>query len=371
MGASAGLRCRQAVPGALTQGTAERIQLGRWAYVRFAAPHRGIPRGTAVFADAVIWGYPEIGRLLRLDSGLRRQFRAPFWVEEKVDGYNVRLFQAQGDVLALTRRGYLCPFTTDRLPDLLDLRVFAERPDLVLCAEVAGPDNPYTESSPPYVTEDVRLFVFDVMRKDAPQLLPQAERLQLLQAYGLPGVPQYGRYEVGDVEALKALLRRLDAEGREGVVLKEDGPEPRRAKYVTGSTTLRDLQTTAAAMAQLPPEYYTQRLLRLALFLDEHDMAGRRQLAGALGEGLIEGLLQAVRQYRHHGKVLRTFRCRFRQEANAALFTRSLRRLLGEAQVQLRGLRQEGAFYVLEFDKILPRATGVFAQLLGGGLVFD
>ncbi|GIX49741.1 MAG: RNA ligase [Candidatus Tectimicrobiota bacterium] len=361
----------QLVLQALEEQRATTECVGSWRYLRF--PHRthGIPRGTAVFDGDVIWGYPEIGRILRLEAGIREQFRAPFWVEEKVDGYNVRVFQHRGQVLALTRRGYLCPFTTDRLPDLLPLRIFAEHPDLVLCAEVAGPENPYNESHPPYVTEDVQLFVFDMMRKNDPHFVPHGERLALQQAYGLPSVPHYGRFELRDLERLKALLRWLNAEGREGIVLKEDSPRDQRAKYVTANACLHDIQVTAMSLLQLPPEFYTQRLLRLVLFLDEAELADSPALCAALGEAFIAGLRQALAQYRQHHKVFRTFRCRFRQEANAQLFIQSLRRLLGHPHVRQRRLAREGAWYVLEFDKVLPKETSMLGHLLGGGMVFD
>ncbi len=308
---------------------------------------------------------------MRLETGLREQFSAPFWVEEKVDGYNVRIFKHGEAILALTRRGYICPFTTDRLPDLLPLQIFADHPDLVLCAEVAGPENPYNESYPPYVTEDVRLFVFDMMRKNAPHLLSHDERTHLLHTYDLPSVAQYGKFQASDVAALKELLLQLNAERREGIVLKEDSPRLKRAKYVTSNASLNDLRVTAMHMLQLPPEFYTQRILRLVLFLDEAGLPCSPELYAELGEALIAGLLQAIRQYQQHHKVFRTFRCRFRHEANAVLFMQALRKLLGHPHVRQRRLVQEGAWYILEFEKVLPRETSMLGHLLGGGMVFD
>jgi putative ATP-dependent DNA ligase len=362
---------QQAIHRALSLNEARPTRLGHWHYLRFADGCHPITRGTTVFQEEVIWGYPEIGRILRLATGLREYFQAPFWVEEKVDGYNVRIFKHGETVLALTRRGYICPFTTDRLPDLLDTRIFAEQPDIVLCAEVAGPENPYNEGYPPYVTEDVRLFVFDVLRKNTSCFLPHAERMQLLQAYGLPSVTQYGKHQASDLETLKTLLLRLDAEGKEGVVFKEDSVRDQRAKYVTGHTNLRDLRVTAMNFLQLPPEYYTQRVMRLVLFLEEAGLTGSPALYADLGEALIEGVFQAIRQYQQHQKVFHTFRCRFRRQANALLFMQSQRRLLGAAHVRQRRLHKVGDFYHLEFDKVMPRETSLLRHILQGGLAFD
>jgi putative ATP-dependent DNA ligase len=346
-------------------------QLGRWDYLRFSRKFRFIPEGTVVFGGNIIWSYPKIGRILRLDTGIQAQFASPFWAEEKIDGYNVRLFRHGDDVLALTRRGYICPFTTDRLHDLLDRQVLQEQPELVLCAEVAGPENPYNEGSPPSIVEDVQLFVFDVMRRNRPDFLPHREKLQVLETYGLPGVPQFGRYRTTDLESLNELVLKLDREGREGLVLKEDSPRNRRIKYVTGRSNLSDIQVSEGSIQQLPPEYFLHRILRLALFIEEHGIAPTPAVYQELGKSLLSGTLDAIRQYQEQHKVCHTYRCRFRERANAELLLHSLEHLLGKGQVRLRRLEQEGEFYRLEFAKVLPRPTGLLGHVLGGGMVFD
>ncbi|MDQ2693930.1 MAG: RNA ligase [Pseudomonadota bacterium] len=346
-------------------------RIGPWEYLQFTGKYKSVPEGTVVFGDTVIWGYPRIGRILQLDTGIPSQFAGPFWVEEKIDGYNVRLFRHGPDTLAVTRRGYICPFTTDRLDDLLDTRLLEERPELVLCAEVAGPENPYNEGSPPFIREDVQLFVFDVMRKDHPGCLPYREKTDLLEQWRLPAVPRLGRFGPDELAAVKEIILRFDGEGREGIVLKEDAPRDRRVKYVTGSSNVVDIRVNEGNIQQLPAEYFMHRILRLALFLEEHGIEPTPVLCRRLGESLINGTLAAIGQYRQRSKVYHTFRCRFRQRANAELMMRDIRQRLGKYQVRRRRLKKIDGYYVLEFDKVLPRTTGLFAQLLKGGLVFD
>jgi putative ATP-dependent DNA ligase len=346
-------------------------RIGPWEYLRFSHKFQCFSEGTAVFGRQFIWGYPKIGRILRLEPGLRVQFGQAFWVEEKIDGYNVRIFRQGDEILALTRRGYVCPFTTDRLQDLLDRRIFEERPELVLCAEVAGPENPYNEGSPPFIQEDVQLFIFDLMRQNRPGFLPYREKRQLLETYGLPGVPTFGRYRAGDREALNRLARRLDQEGREGLVFKEDSAHDHRVKYVTGRINLSDIRVSEGGFQQLPPEYFLHRILRLALFLDEHELVPTAALYQELGRSLLAGTLDAIHQYQARHQVCHTFRCRFRRRANAELFLQALEHLLGRGQVRQNRLEQVGDFYQLEFAKILPRATGLLGHVLGGGIVFD
>jgi len=94
---------------------------GDLEYLRFTDDFKDIPRGTVLLKDTILWGYPHIGRIFQLSTGIREQFEGPFWVEEKVDGYNVRVFTHNGDVYALTRGGYVCAFTTDRVRDFVNL----------------------------------------------------------------------------------------------------------------------------------------------------------------------------------------------------------------------------------------------------------
>ena len=340
-------------------------------YLRFSDDFKDIPRGTAIFQDTVIWGYPHIGRIFMLEKGLKEQFKNPFWVEEKVDGYNVRVFKVGDRVIALSRGGYICPFTTDRLPDFIDLKFFEDNPDLILCAEVAGPENPYIEESPPFVEEDVRFFVFDIMRKNEQGFLSQEEKLKLIENYSLPSVEVFGKFQREDVGELKELLLRLNEEGREGVVFKEESEENRRAKYITSYANLSDIKVTTKNMLQLPPEYYTNRVLRLVLFMEEEGIERTEHLYEELGRAFIDGLFEAIEQFKREHKVYRTFRCRFRSRDNAVALMELLHRTSRHIQVIERELKQEGDYWILTFDKVFLNMTGLLGHLLSGGLVFD
>ena len=340
-------------------------------YLRFSDDYKDIPRGTALFQDTVIYGYPHIGRLFFLEKGLKEQFKKPFWVEEKVDGYNVRIFKLGNQIVALSRGGYICPFTTDRLSDFIDTKFFEENPDLILCAEVAGPENPYIEESPPYIEEDIRLFVFDIMRKGKEEFLPQDEKLSLIERYRLPSVEVLGKFTPEDIQELRRILFRFNEEGKEGVVFKEDSPENKRAKYITSSANLNDIKVTAKNMLQLPPEYYTNRILRLVLFMEEEGIERTEHLYEELGRAFIDGLFEAIEQFKREHKVYRTFRCRFRNKEMALAQMELLRRSSKHIQVIQRDLRKEENYWILSFDKVFLNMTGLLGHLLGGGIVFD
>lgn len=356
---------------ALARGKARREQHEGLEYLRLIDDFQGLHKGAVQLPDLWIGGYPRIGRIYRLEQGLRQQFEAPFWAEEKIDGYNVRVICYKGQVLAFTRSGYLCPFSTDRAPELMDPAIFAEHPDLVLCAEIAGPENPYTEGGPAFVPEDVRAFVFDLMRVNQSGFVPVAEKMALTGCFGLPTPQSLGRFSGAEWPRLGELLKQLDAEGREGVVLKEDSPRNRRVKYVTRFSGLYDVWVRASDMVELPGDFFTGRVLRLALFVDEAGMAQDEQLSRDLGNALLERLFQSVAQFKRDGRVYHTFRCRFRQRENAEAFLEHIHRILGHTYVVRRTLEAQGAYWVLEFDKEVPKLTGLLHQLFQGAAVVD
>ena len=342
-------------------------------YLRFSDDYKDIPRGTVIFKDFVIWGYPHIGRIFLFETGLKEQFEAPFWVEEKVDGYNVRIFKYGDSYYALSRGGFICPFTTDRLPDLLDLKILDDNPELVICAEVAGPENPYIEEHPPYVKEDVQLFIFDFMKKNSQEFLSHEEKMELIKRYNLPSVNVVGKFTSSeeDIKKIKEILKKFNDEGREGVVFKEDSPRNKKAKYITSYANLMDIKINAKNMLQLPPEYYTNRILRLVLFMYEEGIERTEHLYEELGRAFIDGLFSALEQFQKEHKVYRTFSCKFRKKENAIALLELLSKTSKHIQVKQRRLEQEGDYWRLEFDKIYLNMTGLLGHLLSGGIVYD
>jgi putative ATP-dependent DNA ligase len=364
---------RAALNTAIERGKASRHRFGRLSYVRFTDDIGAVARGSVLFSDGtLIGGYPPIGRIQVLSTGLPEQFDGPFWVEEKVDGFNVRILRHGDEVLALSRGGYICPFSTDRLPDLLDLAVFETEPDLVLCAEIAGPGNPYIEGHPPNVAGDVSLFVFDLMRPGEPGFLPQREKMALLKRHALPSVEIFGRFTPDDADAIAALILRLDEENREGLVFKPEREGARRAKYVTGSSNIYDISLSSEALTDLPPAYFVNRLMRMALFIDEHGQRGSAEIEGRLGRAFLEGLYRGIDSARDPGRVSHHFRCRFRHKENAERFIHHLELTGGErVRFPKNAPYREGDYWVLAFERIHQRMTGALKHHLLGGSRFD
>ncbi len=216
-------------------------------YVRFRDSARGFRRGTVVFENGdVVLGFPYIKRVVQLERGIKRVFKnRPFYVEEKVDGYNVRVVKVRDKVLALTRGGFLCPFTTERILDFINEEFFRDYLNLVLVGEMAGPESPYLVEGPPYVKEDIQFFLFDIQEKGTGRSIPAEERYKLAEEYGIPQVERFGLYDRSRIEELYELIERLSRERREGIVMKT--PDMKRiAKYVTPYATINDIKIRLA-----------------------------------------------------------------------------------------------------------------------------
>jgi len=363
---------RKILDEALARGKAERCRFESLEYLRIRDDFGGERRGTVLLPDGRrLPGYPSIGRIQSLAHGLRRQYAEPFWAEEKIDGFNVRIARHGDRLYAFSRGGFVCPFSTDRVPDLLDAAVFDAEPDLVLCAEIAGPDNPYLEGSPPQVTEDVALFVFDALYAGDGRLLDPPAKAALGERHGLPMVRSFGRFTAAEQESLRGILRRLDVEGSEGLVFKGEG-EGGRTKYVTGRSNIADISLCSEQLLDLPPEYFTNRLLRLALYADELGTPDAAALERDLGRAFLVGLERAVARSREFGRVGHRFRCRFRERRNAEHFIAHLAATAGRrVRIAEDSPHREGGYWVLEFERILQRMTGTLASVLAGQARYD
>jgi putative ATP-dependent DNA ligase len=170
---------------------------------------------------------------------------------------------------------------------------------------------------------------------------------------------------------VREVVAELDAGGREGIVIKEAAPGTHRTKYVTAWSGVYDIAVRAADTVELPGDFFTGRILRLVLYLDE---AGRRadpELERDLGAAFLHGLVESVERFKRDGHVYHDFRCRFRRRENALAFMEHLRAILGHTHVVQTGLSEEGGLWVLEFAKEVPKLTGLLHQLFRGAAIVD
>ena len=95
--------------------------------LRFDKEISHIERGTVLYEKdssfETIMGFPKIRRAMVLDPTIKKHFSGleKVAVEEKMNGYNVRIAIAKDEILAITRSGYICPYTTQKAKEKLNL----------------------------------------------------------------------------------------------------------------------------------------------------------------------------------------------------------------------------------------------------------
>ncbi|RLF92263.1 RNA ligase [Thermococci archaeon] len=342
-------------------------------YLRFKDSAGKLRRGTVVFnEEEIILGFPHIKRVVNLEEGIRRAFRnREFYVEEKVDGYNVRVAKVMDRIVAITRGGFICPFTTERITDFVPQEFFKDHPNLVLVGEMAGPESPYLVEGPPYVKEDIEFFLFDIQEKITGKSLPVEERLRLAEEYEIPHVEVFGKFTRNDLGELHELIEKLSREGREGIVMKS--PDMKKiVKYVTPFANINDVRIGARVFYELSPGYFTSRISRLAFYVAEKRIKGEelRKLAEDLGMALLQPLVESILDVEQGDDIAEIFKIRVKKIETAYKMVTHFEKLgLNIEIVDIEELNN--GMWRVTFKRIYSDATSEIRELIGGKAFVD
>jgi len=256
-----------------------------------------VERGTVLIEGEVVRGFPKVPRTLVLSEGVQRYFDDEVVVEEKMNGYNTRIARIGGEKLAFSRSGIVCPFTTRfltrRYGEELDA-VLDEHPDMTVCCEMIGRDNPYTAHDYDEVKSlDIR--VFDVRDARTGEPFPVEERRALCDEHGLPSVPFYGTHPVEDApEEVHDAIQELDERGREGVVMKTPDVS-QQLKYTTSAANQGDLTFAFSLPFDYGQDFMFRRIIREAFQSHEYDdTEEHEERARSLGESVLGSMVETV-----------------------------------------------------------------------------
>ena len=270
-------------------------------YRALSDARHGLERGTALVGGTVVRGFPSIPRTLVLDPGVPEFFDGRLAVEEKLDGFNVRVAALDdGEPYAFTRGGYICPYTTERARALLDLdRFFADHPEKMLCAEFVGPETPYTDHDYRDV-ESHDVIVFDVRDRVTGEPTPVERRRGIAAEYDFRQPDLFGIYDADDAPAgVREVVEELDREDREGVVMQSlDGRN--LLKYTTSAQHHDDLAYAFSLPFDYGRDFMFPRLIREGFQAVEFgdDESELRERAHALGESILYPMVETVRAVR-------------------------------------------------------------------------
>jgi len=328
------------------------------ALLRFDKEISGIERGTVVYEKdggfEKILGFPKIRRAMVLEPTLKKQFRKirSLAVEEKMNGYNVRVAKIKGEVIALTRSGYICPYTSERAKVKLNLEFFDKHPNLVLYGEMVGPDNPYVPKTS-YEIESIKFFIFDVREKNTGKPLPIALRRKLLKSYGFFQVKLFGEFPLEKAPAeIKKIIQQLGKIEHEGVVIKDPEMLLPPIKYTSSQSNCSDLQHAFLFYNETGRDYMLSRIVREGFQTVEWNESEKdfEKRCMQLGKSILSPLRKSIQDVKEKRRLFEEGRIRVRELETARCFEEYLKRLGVEASFEEP--KPVGEEFLIEIKKI-------------------
>ncbi|MEM0020647.1 MAG: RNA ligase [Fervidicoccaceae archaeon] len=295
-----------------------RASYNDFEYLVFRRDLGPYPEGTTVifhndYEPAVIPGYPQIARILILNKAVPQHFKDLVVVEEKMNGYNVRVVEYAGKLLALTRGGFICPYTTHRLERIFREREVDELDGHIVFGEVVGEENPYTRYSYPEC-RDFCFYVIDIMKNRS--FLPVDSKKEFCESKGLDCVRELARVKKDEVEKIWEIIKKMEVERREGVVLKDPFNRVPPLKYTTSTTNIGDIAEGMKFLFDEGKTYIFPRVLR-EIFKNFEESSPKEVLserARMLGEALLLEPIEAIRKVNLGEAVAEEFVLKFYSE---------------------------------------------------------
>jgi putative ATP-dependent DNA ligase len=231
--------------------------------LRFEKAVSGIEAGTVVFDNnEIVYGYPKIRRAMMLSPAIRRHFSDGVIVEEKMNGHNVRVARVNKSVVALTRGGFICPYSTEVAKGQIPPEIFRDHPDLVLCGEMVGPKNPYVPKEV-YQAKSMDFYLFDTSRKGKREMEGSLKTHAIAEEYGIRSVRLFGEFGLDEAaEKIKEIIKDLGARGREGVVIKDPANLASPIKYTSSESNCKDLEFAFRYYSDYGQDFFFSRVVR-------------------------------------------------------------------------------------------------------------
>jgi putative ATP-dependent DNA ligase len=297
--------------------------------LRFEKETSGIEAGTVVFENGeIVFGYPKITRPLMLAAAIKRHFSDLVAVEEKMNGHNVRILSLNGEIVALTRGGFICPYSTEVARQLVPECIFEKHPRRILCGEMVGPENPYVPKAI-YPTDSIDFYLFDIAEKNCRRTLGVHETHEFAQEFGLLATAFFGEFHKDSAaEKIKQIVIKLGRQGREGVVMKDPENIAPPLKYTSSSTNCSDLAVAFRYYNDYALDFFVSRAVREGYQSVEWNESEeeRRARARSLGESILLPLVDTIKRAEMGENIVQKVQIRVKSLQTAREFEHHLRR---------------------------------------------
>ena len=335
--------------------------------LRFDKEISGVEAGTVIFRNGeIVWGYPSIRRPLMLEAAIKRHFIDSVAVEEKMNGHNVRIVSIDGDIVALTRGGFICPYSTEVAARLLPEEIFEEQPNLVLCAEMVGPENPYV-SQEVYSTDSIDLYLFDVAQKNRRGTYGVYKTHELAEEFGLKATTFFGEFPRDTAyKRIKEIVIRLGRQGREGVVMKDRENRVVPLKYTSSESNCSDLEIAFRHYNDYALDFFLSRAVREGFQSVEwkESEEERRERARRIGESILLPLAETIEKKQQGESIVQRIQIRVKSLSTARGFEYHLRRC-GIRAIFDQPLPEDDG-YTIGITKIIMSTNDKTEALLNG-----
>ncbi|MFP3949572.1 MAG: RNA ligase [Candidatus Micrarchaeia archaeon] len=333
---------RKKVRDAIRKGKIEQ----RDGIYRFSDRIGNIPRGTVIIGERVVYGYPKIRRVFSLSRGAERNLEnKETWVEEKIDGFNLRVACEGGELVCLSRGGFLDYFATEKILDMEEVvEFFKDHPEKVLHMEMVG-CTPYT---PPAKKYDVKYYVFDISDGKL-DFSSTREKRKLCRKYGMESAPLVKKLENPDSRELKKAAIQVERSGGEGIVLKQQNPR-KIIKYVVPSSEIEDLAKNSHMIFDMPAGFMKQRVFRSAISISELGL-DKDKYDERMGRALHKNLYTAIKK---GGEVSEKFEVLVKKKK---IWKKVLEHMSDEVRIEVDSEKKENGGTRIKFRKVYKKGS--------------
>ncbi len=353
---------RTKVNEAIKKGKAELLR-EEINYVRFRSTFKGIERGTVIAPGKnIIRGFPHIKRIFTFENGIKKNIHEKtIHLEEKIDGFNIRIARIGGGIYAFSRGGFLDSFVTEKVREMGFEKFFGEHPEYVLCGEMIG-NTPYTKPTKEF---DVKLFVFDIDDGHG-NYLPCKMKYELLRKYNIPSIPLIGKFRADDFKKLEKIVRHMNRARKEGIAIKSESRKD-VVKYVNTNADIDDIKNCAHLFFDMPFGFFNQRVVRSAFFIRDYGL-DREKYGKELGAAYIKGLIKAMDTIASGRDIEDEFEILVSDES---IWDKIKKHTGKEVKLKLISKRKEKGKTRIRFSKTYLKTTRKFRAFLNGKGITD
>jgi putative ATP-dependent DNA ligase len=347
---------------ATTKGKAQKMDQDI-EYVKFKDKVGKIERGTVIHAKTIIPGYPHIKRIFTLKKGIAKNIKGnELFIEEKIDGFNVRIASIESKVFGFSRGGFLDLFVTEKANEANFEAFFQDNPEVIICAEMVG-NTPHTQPTKKF---DVKILIFDIINERGEYLNPQ-EKYRILEEYNLEGVPKLGEFKNNEkeIKKIEKISLKINKNGCEGMIIRSEIGE--KIKYVNANSDIKSLGKGAKKIFDMPLGFFIQRMLRSAIYISDFKLKNAAY-AKKIGEEILSNLQNQIKSIKNGEGVSDSHEILI---SDLRIWSEIKRGASKEITIEEVGIKEEGDKFRIRFKKHFKESEKLIREYLDGKAIED